>query len=79
MDEGAPKSVAKTGEEPTKTIEINGKKFEVGPNLGKMEWAEIDGKLADLNKTLESGEKEWRILTKEEYEELEKLTSAIWN
>lgn len=79
MSEGAPKDVTKTGEEPTKIIEIGGKKFEVGPNLGKFRWYIISEELDKLNKTLKSNEKSWRIFTKEEYEELDKQSRAIEN
>jgi hypothetical protein len=78
MSEGAPKDVSRTGEEPTKIIEIGGKKFEVGPNLGQMNWDDMNEKVAELNKTLVDGEKPWRVFTKEEYEELGKPIRVIW-
>jgi hypothetical protein len=64
---------------PENTIEILGKKIEVGPYLGEFDWNAISAELDKLNKTLKAGEKEWRILSKEEYKELEKQTNAIWN
>jgi hypothetical protein len=57
MSEGAPKDVTKTGEEPTKIIEIGGKKFEVGPNLGEFEWKGALEELEKLNNTLMAEEK----------------------
>jgi hypothetical protein len=77
MSEGAPKSVAKTGEEPTKIIEIGGKKFEVGPFFWEMEWNGMNEKVTELNKTLKTGEKEWRILTIKEYVEIGKPIKEI--
>jgi hypothetical protein len=65
--------------QPENTIEIAGKKIEMGPYLGEFNWDNMNKELEKLNKTLKSGEKEWRILTKEEYQELEKLGRAIWN
>jgi hypothetical protein len=79
MSEGAPKSVVKTGEEPTKTIEINGIILEVGPNLGELSWDDMNESVEKLNKTLNEGEKPWRILTKEEYDELMKPIAAMEN
>jgi len=79
MSEEAPKSVAQTGEEPTRIIEIGGKKIEIGPSLSSVHWNEINTELEKLNKTLESGEKEWRIFSKEEYQELGKQIIAIRN
>jgi hypothetical protein len=55
-----------------KTIEIGVKKFEVGPNLGELNWAVMNKEVADLNQTLKEGEKKWRVLTKDEYAELRK-------
>jgi hypothetical protein len=79
MDEGAPKSVAKTGEEPTKIIEISGVKLEVGPDLGELSWDGMNQNIAELNRVLTDGKKPWRVLTKEEYEELGKHAKVIRN
>jgi hypothetical protein len=77
MDEGAPKSVAKTGEEPTKIIEIGGKKFEVGPFFGLKNWDDMSEMIADVNNTLKEGEKPFRVLTNEEYNEIVKTCRVI--
>ena len=79
MSEGVPKDVAKTGEEPTKVIEIGGKKFEMGPNLGELTWNDMNEKVTELNQTLKEGEKPWRILTANECGEVVKLIKFIWS
>jgi hypothetical protein len=65
--------------EPTKIIEIDGKKFELGPNLGELTWDDMNEKIAELNKTLANGEKPWRVFTREEYYELERRINSILN
>jgi hypothetical protein len=77
MSEGAPKDVTKTGEEPTKIIEINGQKLEMGPDLGEMQWTEISGNLDRLNLGLKSNEKRFRLPTAEEFRELGKPILVI--
>lgn len=79
MSEGSPKSVTQTGEEPTKIIEIDGKKFEVGPNLGEMSWDDMNEKVVELNKTLKEGEKPWIVFDRLDYRELGDPIKEIWN
>ena len=79
MSEGAPKDVSKTGEEPTKIIEIGGKKFELGPFFGKKSWDDMNEMITDVNSTLTEGEKPWRIFNKKEYDEIFRPIRVIKN
>jgi hypothetical protein len=68
----------KTKENGIYSIEINGTKMELGPEIGIMAFDEIPEKLEVFNKTLKPGEKTWRLPTKEEFEEIGKPIREIW-
>lgn len=61
------------------TIEINGQKVELGPDLGLSAWTDIERKLDELNASLKEDEKPWRIPTKSEFEEIGRPIQEIWS
>lgn len=56
-------------EEKIEAIEFN---FEIGPELGEMSWDEAITKINDLNATLQTRDKKWRLPTKDEFNRLGK-------